>query len=240
MGVMLFPSFVLGNASGEGGTFLVPLSLFSILLSLPLLSSLSPSPSFSLPSFLLFFFTSHSPFFLSFRTNSFHPFFFSYPIFHLSVLFLLFSTSLLFFSLFSSRFLFFLSFRTNSFHPFFLLLLFSTSMFFFSSFPPLCSSSLYFHLVFLSSFLLKGGFFLRELLVLCTSEVYWMTLLIVIECNLIGIKSDFSFFDHELSHSVVCNFPEHSMSELLETSKITCKRSNRHLKIDNASFKITN
>ena len=39
MGVMLFPSFVLGNVSGEGGTFLVPLSLFSILLSLPLLSS---------------------------------------------------------------------------------------------------------------------------------------------------------------------------------------------------------
>ena len=31
------------------------------------------------------------------------------------------------------------------------------------------------------------------------------------------------------------------MSELFETSnKITCKRSNRHLKIDNASFKITN
>ena len=56
MRVMLFPSFVLGNVSGEGGTFLVLLSLFSILLSLPLLSSLSPSPSFSLPSFLFFFF----------------------------------------------------------------------------------------------------------------------------------------------------------------------------------------
>ena len=68
-----------------------------------------------------------------------------------------------------------------------------------------------------------------------------MTLLIVIECNLIGIKRDFSFFDHELSHSVVCNFSEHSMSELFETSnKTTSKRSNRHLKIDNASFKITN
>ena len=39
MRVMLFPSFVLGNASGEGGTLFVPLSLFSILLSLPLLSS---------------------------------------------------------------------------------------------------------------------------------------------------------------------------------------------------------
>ena len=34
MGVTLFPSCVLGNASGEGGTFLVPLSLFSILLCL--------------------------------------------------------------------------------------------------------------------------------------------------------------------------------------------------------------
>ena len=68
-----------------------------------------------------------------------------------------------------------------------------------------------------------------------------MTLLIVIECNLIGIKRDFSFFDNGLSHSVVCNFSEHSMSELFETSnKITSKHSNRHLKIDNASFKITN
>ena len=36
MGVMLFPSFVLGNVSGEGGTLLVSVSLFSILLSLPL------------------------------------------------------------------------------------------------------------------------------------------------------------------------------------------------------------
>ena len=63
-----------------------------------------------------------------------------------------------------------------------------------------------------------------------------MTLLIVIECNLIGIKRDFFFFDHELSHSVVCNFSEHSMFELFETSnEITSKRSNRHLKIDNAS-----
>ena len=68
-----------------------------------------------------------------------------------------------------------------------------------------------------------------------------MTLLIVIECNLIGIKRELSFCDHELSHSVVCNFSEHYMSELFETSnKITSKRSNRHLKIDNDSFKITN
>ena len=68
-----------------------------------------------------------------------------------------------------------------------------------------------------------------------------MTLLIVIECNLIGIKRDFSFLDHELSHSGVCNFSAHSMVELFETSnKITNKRSIRHLKIDNALFKITN
>ena len=43
MGVMLFPSFVLGNASGESGVLLVPLSPFSPLLSLSLLSSHSPS-----------------------------------------------------------------------------------------------------------------------------------------------------------------------------------------------------
>ena len=43
MGVLLFPSFVLGNEYGESGVFLVPLSLFSPLLSLSLLSSLSPS-----------------------------------------------------------------------------------------------------------------------------------------------------------------------------------------------------
>ena len=68
-----------------------------------------------------------------------------------------------------------------------------------------------------------------------------MTLLIVIECNLIGIKRDFSFLDHDLSHSVVYNFSKYSMSKLFEMSnKITSKRSNRHLKIDNASFKITN
>ena len=118
MGVMLFPSFVLGNASGEGGIFLVPFSPFSILLSLPLLSSLSPSLSFSLPSFLLFF------------SHLILPF--SFP----------FSQTL------------------------------SIPFLFFSSFPYLCSSSPFFHLVFLSSFVLEGlFFFLRELLVLCTSEV---------------------------------------------------------------------
>ena len=103
MGVMLFPSFVLGNASREGGTFLVLLSLFSILLSLPLISSLSPSPLFSFPSFLLFFHISFSLFpFLSHKL--FPSLFSSSPLFHLSILLLLFSTSLFFFSLFSSRF----------------------------------------------------------------------------------------------------------------------------------------
>ena len=29
-----------------------------------------------------------------------------------------------------------------------------------------------------------------------------MTLLIVIECNLIGIKIDFFFYDYELSHCI--------------------------------------
>ena len=68
-----------------------------------------------------------------------------------------------------------------------------------------------------------------------------MTLLIVTECNLIGIKRDFSFLVHELSHSGVCNFSARSMVELFETSnKITNKRSIRHPKIDNALFKITN
>ena len=106
MGVVFFPSFVLGNASGEGGTFLVSLSLFSPLLSLPLLSS--PSHSLSFSSFLsLFFSISFSLFHFLSPCSSF-----------------LFSSSPLF-----------LSFCTNSFHPFFLLLLFSISFTFpFSSF----------------------------------------------------------------------------------------------------------
>ena len=81
MGVMLFPSFVLGNVSEEGGTFLVLLSLFSILLSLPVLSSISPSPSFSLPSFLTFSsFLSHKLFpslFLFLFSTYFHLVFLS-------------------------------------------------------------------------------------------------------------------------------------------------------------------
>ena len=55
-----------------------------------------------------------------------------------------------------------------------------------------------------------------------------MTPLIIIECNLIGIKRDFFFYDYELFHSVACNFSEHYVSELFETSdKITSKWSNR-------------
>ena len=73
MGVMLFPSFVLCNASGGSGAFLVPLFpffflfflfIFFILLLFPTLSSSlshylflsSPFPSPSLLSFALFFF----------------------------------------------------------------------------------------------------------------------------------------------------------------------------------------
>ena len=68
-----------------------------------------------------------------------------------------------------------------------------------------------------------------------------MTLLIVIECNLVGIKRDFFFYDCGLSHFVGCNFSEHCMFKLSETSnKITSKCSTRHLKIDNALFKISN
>ena len=63
MGVVLSPSFVLGDVSGEGGTLLVSLSLFSPLLSLSLLSSPSHSLSFSLLFFLLFFLISFSLFF---------------------------------------------------------------------------------------------------------------------------------------------------------------------------------
>ena len=52
MEVMLFPSFVLGNASGESGVLLVPLSPFSQLLSLSSFFSFSFSFSLSLPLFL--------------------------------------------------------------------------------------------------------------------------------------------------------------------------------------------
>ena len=53
MGVMLFPSFALGNAFGEGSAPLALFSPFSFSLSLSLLSS--PSPSFFLFCHLSFF-----------------------------------------------------------------------------------------------------------------------------------------------------------------------------------------
>ena len=68
-----------------------------------------------------------------------------------------------------------------------------------------------------------------------------MTPLIVIECNLIGIKRDFFFYGYELSHSVACNFSEDQISELLGTSnKIISKQSTRQLAIDKSPLKITN
>ena len=60
MGVMLFPSFALGNASGEGSTPLAPFSPFSVPLSLSLISSPSSSfPLFCHLSFSLFPFLPH-------------------------------------------------------------------------------------------------------------------------------------------------------------------------------------
>ena len=88
MVVMLFPSFVLGNAFGESGVLLVPFSPFSPLLSLSLLSS--PSPSFSHSLFLslsvslpLFLFS--SPFLLLFLLLPFlvRTLFFLFPLFPL-------------------------------------------------------------------------------------------------------------------------------------------------------------
>ena len=106
MGVMLFLSFRLGNASGEGSASLALLSLFLVFLLpsfffSPLLFSLcllffSPSPPFFSPfSFFPFSipFSSSPDFFLSFspflHLNYFFPFFFI----------LLFFTSFLSFSL---------------------------------------------------------------------------------------------------------------------------------------------
>ena len=74
VGVMLFPSFVLGNASGGSNAFLVLLFPFSHLLSLSIFSSHSPSFSHSL--FLSFSF-SLPPFSFSFSLPfSFALFFF--------------------------------------------------------------------------------------------------------------------------------------------------------------------
>ena len=100
MGVVLFPSFVLGNASGEGGTLFVPLFLFSPLLHLSLLSSPSPSFSHSLFLFFLFFPISFSfpfahsfPFFPSLSSPS-H--FFQFLVLFSLFLLLLFSISFFF------------------------------------------------------------------------------------------------------------------------------------------------
>ena len=96
MGVMLFPSLALGNASGEGGASLVLLSLFYVLLSLPLLSSPSPSLPFSFPSFLLFFHISFSLF--PFLPHKLFPSLFSSsPLFHFPFFFLKFSFIFIFF-----------------------------------------------------------------------------------------------------------------------------------------------
>ena len=76
MGVMLFPSFELGNASGEGVVFLASPSPFSILISLP--SSFLP-----LLLFHLFFHVSFSFFcFLFFLPKLLpsHFFFSSFPL----------------------------------------------------------------------------------------------------------------------------------------------------------------
>ena len=92
MGVMLFPSFVLGNASGEGGTLFVPPFSFFPLFSLSVLSSSPPSFSFSLLSFLLFFPHLILPFSFPFAQtlsipfllfSSFPSLFSSSPFFHL-------------------------------------------------------------------------------------------------------------------------------------------------------------
>ena len=65
-----------------------------------------------------------------------------------------------------------------------------------------------------------------------------MTPLIVIECNHIGIKNDFSFM---AMNFLFVYISEHYMSESLVTSnKITSERSTRHLKIDKALFNNTN
>ena len=74
MGVVLFPSFVIGNASREGGTLCVPPCLFSPILSLSLLSS---------PLFHLFFlsFRLSLPYFF-FPISFFLPFAHSLPSFH--------------------------------------------------------------------------------------------------------------------------------------------------------------
>ena len=109
MGVVLFPSFVLGNASGEGGTLFVPLFLFSPLLPLSLSLLSSPSPSFSHSLFFLFLFLSISFSFPFAHSFSFFPSLSSHsPSFSVSRPLFLFPSSSLFH-------LFFLSFRLSPF-----------------------------------------------------------------------------------------------------------------------------
>ena len=88
MGVMLFPSFVLGNASGEGSGSLALLSLFFFLLIfsffsflpffLPQLSHLLIFFFFlslsSVPTPFFFFSSYHTPFFLFSLSHSSFPF----------------------------------------------------------------------------------------------------------------------------------------------------------------------
>ena len=140
MGVMLFPSFMLGNASTEGSAPLAPLSPFSF--SLPLSLLFSSSLPFFLSSSL---FSLSSSLFSSLLLLLFHFFFF------LRLILPKLLPSLFFFSSFPL-----LSF-SSSFHSVFLLCPFLLPS---SAFPSLWSSSIYFHLVFLFFF------FLRELFVL--------------------------------------------------------------------------
>ena len=80
MGVMLFPSFALGNASREGSAPLASFSPFSIPLSLSLLSSPSHSfPLFCHLSFSLFPFLPHKLLLSLFFFSYFPPLSFPSP-----------------------------------------------------------------------------------------------------------------------------------------------------------------
>ena len=94
MGVMLFPSFMLGNIFGEGGAFHVSPSPFSVLVFLPL--------------FLLLLLLLHLFFHISFSAFTFLPNKLFPSLFSSSPLFHLFPFLLPPFFLFSSRFPFFL------------------------------------------------------------------------------------------------------------------------------------
>ena len=79
MGVMLFPCFVIENASGESRVLLVPLSPFSPLLSLSFLSS--PSLSFSHSLFLSFSVSLLFPSIFPFLSHSLFLFLETFPVF---------------------------------------------------------------------------------------------------------------------------------------------------------------